>query len=165
MAPHTPQRSERPGQAVALLDTLPGAWLRYNDGMRALSLALSLLLTVLAFGIAAAQQVDVTAPSPSPERGVEGVVGSGLQYEITQPDDGSYVPQGPRVHHDPAFIGPLSRPTQTPTTTGRVGLAGWTSPSVMVASPASGGREVTGYFALGFAFEWGGPPPSKRPVR
>ena len=124
-----------------------------------------LLLADLAAGVAAAQQVDVAAPSPPRERGEEVIVGPGLQYEITQPDDGSYVPAGPRVHHDPAFIGPLSRPTQTLTTTGRVGLAGWTSPSATVGSPASGGREVTGYFALGFAFEWGGPPPSKRPVR
>ena len=125
----------------------------------------SLLLTGLAAGVAVAQQVDVTASPPPRERGVTGVIEHGLQYEITQPDDASYAPPGPRVHHDPAFIGPLSIPTQTPTTTGRMGIAGWTSPSVMVASPASGGREVTGYFALGFAIEWGGPPPSKRPVR
>jgi hypothetical protein len=133
--------------------------------MNVLVVTLSLVLTGLAAGVAAAQQVDVTASPPARERGVGGVIEPGLQYEITQPDDASYVPPGPRVHHDPAFIGPLSVSTQTPTTTGRMGIAGWTSPSVMVASPASGGREVTGYFALGFAFEWGGPPPSKRPVR
>ena len=133
--------------------------------MKVLVVAVSLLLTGVAAGVAAAQQVDVTAPPPPLERGVGGIVGPGLQYEITQPDDGSYVPPGPRVHHDPAFIGPLAISTQSPTTTGRMGIAGWTSPSVTVASPASGGREVTGYFALGFAFEWGGPPPSKRPVR
>jgi hypothetical protein len=133
--------------------------------MNVLVVTLSLVLTGLAAGVAAAQQVDVTASPPARERGVGGVIEPGLQYEITQPDDASYVPPGPRVHHDPAFIGPLSIPTQTPTTTGRMGIAGWTSPSVMVASPASGGREVTGYFALGFAIEWGGPPPSKRPVR
>ena len=133
--------------------------------MKRWMVVLSLLLTGLAVGVAAAQQVDVAAPSPPRERGEEIIVGPGLQYEITQPDYGSYAPAGPRVHHDPAFIGPLSIPTQTPTTTGRVGLAGWTSPSVTAVSPAAGGREVTGYFALGFAFEWGGPPPSKRSVR
>lgn len=133
--------------------------------MNALVVGLSLLLTGLAAGVAVAQQVDITASPPPRERGVGGVIEHGLQYEITQPDDASHLPPGPRVHHDPAFIGPLSRPTQTPTTTGRMGIAGWTSPSVTVASPASGGREVTGYFALGFAFEWGGPPLSKRPVR
>jgi len=133
--------------------------------MKGLLVVLSLLLTSLVAGVAAAQQVDVTAPLPTRERGAEGIIEHGLQYEITQPDDASYVPPGPRVHHDPAFIAPLSIPTQTPTTTGRMGIAGWTSPSVTVASPASGGREVTGYFALGFAFEWGGPPPSKRTVR
>ena len=133
--------------------------------MKRWGVVMFLLLAGLAAGVAAAQQVDVTAPSPPRERGEEIIVGPGLPYEITQPDDGSYVPPGPRVHHEPAFIGPLSIPTQTPATTGWVGFAGWTSPGVTVASPASGGREVTGYFALGFAFEWGGPPPSKRPVR
>ena len=103
--------------------------------------------------------------SPPPrEPGVTGVIQHGLQYELTRPDDSSYAPPGPRVHHDPAFIEPLSVSTQTTTTTGRMGIAGWTSPSVTVASPGSGGRDVTGYFALGFAIEWGGPPPSRRPV-
>ena len=133
--------------------------------MKRLVVALSLFLTGLAAGVAVAQQVDVTVAPPPRERGVSGVIDHGLQYEITQPDDVSYVPPGPRVHHDPAFIAPLSIPTQTSTTTGRMGVAGWTSPSVTMASPASGGREVTGYFAIGFAIEWGGPPPSKRPVR
>ena len=133
--------------------------------MRASLVALSLLVATAVSGIAAAQQVDVTAPSPPRETGAEGIVGPGLQYEMTQPDDGSYAPPGPRVHHDPAFIGPLSVPTQTPTTTGRRGVAGWTSPSVMVAGAGAGAREVTGYFAIGFAFEWGGPPPSKRTAR
>ena len=132
--------------------------------MRVLQVVLSLLVTGLVAGVAVAQQVDVSAAPPPRERGVGGVIEHGLQYEITQPDDASYVPPGPRVHHDPAFIGPLSKPTQTPTTTGRMGIAGWTSPSLTVASPASGRREVTGYFALGFAIEWGGPPPAKRPV-
>ena len=131
----------------------------------ALLIVLSLLVTGLAAGVAAAQQVDVTASPPPRERGAGGVIEHGLQYEITQPDDSSYAPPGPRVHHAPAFIGPLSIPIQPPTTTGRVGVAGWTSPSATVASPASGSREVTGYFALGFAVEWGGPPPSKPPAR
>jgi len=126
---------------------------------------LSPLVTGLAPGVAVAQQVDVTA-SPKPrERGVTGVIQHGLQYELTRPDDSNYAPPGPRVHHAPAFIEPLSVSTQTTTTTGRMGIAGWTSPSVSVSSPASGAREVTGYFALGFAVEWGGPPPSKPPVR
>ena len=149
------------------LQGFPASWrvLRYNNGMKRLVVVVSLLLTGLAAGGAAAQQVDVTASPPPRERGVGGVIEHGLQYELTRPDDSSYAPPGPRVHHDPAFIGPLSIPTQTPTTTGRMGIAGWTSPSVAVASSASGAREVTGYFALGFAFEWGGPPPSKRPAR
>lgn len=70
------------------------------------------------------------------------------------------------VRHDPAFIGPLSNKTESPRSTGRVGIAGWTSPNTPVGS-AQNYREITGYFAFGFALEWGGPPPpvKKSPAR
>jgi hypothetical protein len=129
-------------------------------------LALSLLIVALAAGVAAAQQVEIKAPTPPPQRVPETIITNpGLQYEITQPDDSRYMPPAPRVHHDPAFIGPLSTATETPTSTGRIGLAGWTAPSTAMGGWTSGARDITGYFALGFAFEWGGPPPAKRPVR
>jgi hypothetical protein len=134
---------------------------RYNEGVKRLVLAVSMAVTVLGVGSAAAQQVHITAPAPPREPGIEGIIGPELQYELTQPDDARYLPPGPRVHHDPAFIEPLSVATET----GRMGLAGWTSPSAAIGGPASGNREVTGYFAIGFAFEWGGPPLTKRPVR
>jgi hypothetical protein len=134
---------------------------RYNESVKTVAIALAVVLIALGVGEAVAQQVHITAPTPPRERGIEGIVGPELQYELTQPDDGRFLPPGPRVHHDPAFIEPLSKATET----GRIGLAGWTSPNAAVGGPLSGNREVTGYFAIGFAFEWGGPPLTKRPVR
>lgn len=119
------------------------------------------LLAGLTAGAAGAQQVDITAPAPAKDRPIEGILGYGLQYEITRPDDSRYLPPGPRVHYDPAFVEPLSVPTET----GRLGGAAWTAPTAAMGGPLSGNREVSGYFAIGFAFEWGGPPTTKRPVR
>jgi len=134
----------------------------YNEGVKKLVFGLMAVFIGLGAGTAVAQQVNITAPAPRPERAIDGIIGPELQYEITQPDDARYLPPGPRVHHDPAFIEPLSKATET----GRIGVAGWTAPSAaMSSSPASGNKEVTGYFAIGFAFEWGGPPMTKRPVR
>ena len=132
--------------------------------MKRWTLGLALALTMVT-GVASAQQVEITAPAPPGERAPEVIIGPHLQYEITQPDDARYLPPGPRVHQEPAFIGPLSAPTETPTSTGRVGVAGWTAPSAAMGGVATGSREVTGYFAIGFAVEWGGPPPAKRPAR
>lgn len=128
--------------------------------MKSLVVTLALLLSGLAAGVASAQQVDITAPAPTREGAIEGILGSGLQYEITRPDDSRYLPPGPRVHYDPAFIEPLSAPTET----GRLGAAAWTAPTAAMGGALSGAREITGYFAFGFAFEWGGPPTPKRPA-
>ncbi len=131
--------------------------------MKTILVAALVLVASLPASVAYAQQVEITAPAPPRDRAGEGIIAPGLQYEMTRPDDSSYYPPGPRVHYDPAFIGALSTETETPTTTGRVGFAGWTSPNTPVTSPQSGYRDVTGYFAFGFAVEWGGPP--KRPLR
>ncbi len=58
----------------------------------------------------------------------------------------------------------LWQAAQFSTSTGRMGLAGWVSPNTPIGSEASGWRGDTGWFALGFAIEWGGPPstPAKR---
>jgi len=124
----------------------------------------TLILTVVAVaawaGVATAQQFEIKAPAPTRGQAIEGIINPGLQYEITQPDDARYLPPGPRVHYEPAFIEPLSSPTET----GRKGVAGWTSPTAAMGGTQSGAREITGYFAIGFAFEWGGPPP-KSPAR
>src|SRR6185503_13452843 len=97
----------------------------YNEGVKKLVLTLAVMIA-LGVGQAGAQQVNITAPAP-PREGVviDGILTPPLQYEITRPDDSRYLPPGPHVHHDPAFIEPLSVGTET----GRYGVAGWTSPT------------------------------------
>ena len=128
--------------------------------MKRYAVAMAFAVTVLTAGVAGAQQFEIRAPGPTRGQAIEGVTKPGLQYEITQPDDARYLPPGPRVHYEPAFIEPLSVPTET----GRKGVAAWTSPSAAMGGTQSGARDITGYFAIGFAFEWGGPPP-KSPAR
>ena len=126
--------------------------------------ALVIVLAALLATPVAAQQVDITAPAP--ERAREPVLlPPGDHYRATRPSDADYYPETPRVRHDPTFIGPLSSKTEGPGGPGRMGVAGWTSPNTPVGAAQTGRREVTGWFALGFAFEWGGPPPAKRPAR
>ena len=133
--------------------------------MRRSLIAFVLVLTGLFAGVATAQQVEIKAKAPAPpaprEQQIEGILNPGLQYEITRPDDSRFLPLGPRVHHDPAFIEPLSVPTET----GRMGVAAWTAPTAAMGGRLSGVHELTGYFTIGFAFEWGGPPPTKRVAR
>ena len=128
--------------------------------MKRYSPLIAALAVVLTAAVAAAQQFEIKAPAPTRGHDIDGIIGPKLQYEITQPDDARYLPPGPRVHYEPAFIEPLSAPTET----GRKGVAGWTAPTAAFGGTQSGAREITGYFAIGFAFEWGGPPP-KAPAR
>jgi hypothetical protein len=129
--------------------------------MKRYLLVLAALLVGLTASVAAAQQVEIKAPPPTRSPAIDGVIQHGLQYEITQPDDSRYLPPGPRVHYDPAYVEPLSAPTET----GRMGLAAWTAPTAAMGGAQSGAREITGYFAIGFAIEWGGPPPVKARAR
>lgn len=129
--------------------------------MKRLLVALLFGLTGLFAGVATAQQVEIKAPAPPREHQIEGIINPGLQYEITRPDDSRFLPPGPRVHYDPGFIEPLSVPTET----GRMGVAAWTAPTAAMGGSQSGAREITGYFAIGFAIEWGGPPQTKRAAR
>ena len=128
--------------------------------MKRYTLPFAVLVVVLAAGAAAAQQFEIKAPAPQRGQDIDGIIGPGLRYEITQPDDARYLPPGPRVHYEPAFVEPLSSPTET----GRKGVAAWTAPTAALGGTQSGARDITGYFAIGFAFEWGGPPP-KAPAR
>jgi hypothetical protein len=130
-----------------------------------LGVGLAMALAVpIAAPPAMAQQVDVEVVPPDRSREPL-VIPPGDHYEAGRPSDAEHYPRGPRVRFDPAFIRPLSVKTQTPTSTGRAGIAGWTSPNTPVGPQQVGWNEVTGWFALGFAVEWGGPPPAKRPVR
>jgi hypothetical protein len=136
--------------------------MRMVIGLVALGLAVALGSAVGA--PAAAQQVEIQTPAPEPQRPPE-VIAPGLHYETTRPPDADVYPRGTRVEHDPAFFGGLSARRETPTSTGRIGLAGWTTPNPPVGAAVAGHREVIGYFAIGFAFTWDGPPPPPRRIR
>lgn len=101
---------------------------------------------------ARAQQIEIKPPSTSRVR-ERAVIPPPNLRETTRPSDVDYYPPGPRVQNDPAFFAPLSRKTGD----GRAGMAGWTSPNTPVGSAQTGHRDVTGWFSLGFATEWGGP--------
>ena len=89
-----------------------------------------------------------------------------LRYETTRPQDTDYYPQGTKVQHDPAFIEGLSSKYETPNTSGRVGVSGWTAPNQPVGGAAGLFHEVNGWFALGLSITWGGPPapPTHKPA-
>ena len=123
--------------------------------------AIALIVAVGCFSTrpAAAQQVEIEAKTPTVERPAR-VVAPPLHYETSRPPDADFYPYGgPKVEHDPAFIEPLSSKYTTPTSSGRVGVSGWTAPNQPVGSPVGGWRDVSGWFALGFSITWGGPPP------
>lgn len=128
---------------------------------RALLIALTVLFTTPAWS----QDVEIKKPAPPLVRPREEreVIPPGLQNE-TRPSDADHYPRGGQVQHDPAFIGPLSKPRETPTSSGRYGIAGWVSPTTPVGSPHSGWSESNGVFALGFSVTWDGPPPARRPA-
>jgi len=123
------------------------------------------VVVALAVGVvtpALAQQVKIEQPAPETPKFE--IVAPPLRYETTRPTDADNYIDTPRVPYDPAFIEPFTVKTETATSTGRVGLAGWTAPNTPVGPPVGGAREVSGWFALGIAIEWGGPPPAKRPA-
>lgn len=117
-------------------------------------------LAMLAATTAAAQDVQMKAPEPERQRRV---ITPGLLYE-TKPSDELHYPGGNAVPYDPAFIAPLNRKIETPTSTGRMGIAGWSSPNTPVGPSGGGQREINGWPSFGFAWTWGGPAPaSSRP--
>src|SRR5881296_936800 len=90
-------------------------------------------LALLVAAPAAAQQVEIEKPAPAPGR----------------------------REREPGFIRGLSSARVTPASTGRIGVAGWTAPNTPVGSPVSGWGEINGWFAIGFAVTWDGPPPAR----
>jgi hypothetical protein len=130
------------------------------DGMK---LSVAIASVVLFASPAFAQQVEITKPAPPPVREERDVISPGL-YEETRPGDADKYPRGGQVQHDPAFVKAASTRRETPTSSGRHGIAGWTSPTTPVGSAGSGRNEISGYFAFGFAATWDGPPPVRRPA-
>ena len=118
----------------------------------------------LLFGVLRAFAQDATigveAPQPAPRTTLPS-----LQYEATRPTDDNYPLGDVRILYDPAFFSRASRPIETPTSTGRVGLAGWTTPNPPLGGSEGGYKEVSGWLGFGLATSWGGPPPRKAPTR
>jgi len=113
-------------------------------------------------GAMAAWADDVTmkrsVPGPEPR-----VITPGLLYDRAPGDETRYPGGAPRVPYDPAFIRPFVRELQTPTSTGRIGVSGWTSPNTQALPSGTGAREISGWLGFGFTWTWGGPPPPRRP--
>ena len=127
---------------------------------RAPVLATVAVLT-LGFAPAFAQDARIGVKAPSPQRATL----PSLQYEATQPSDDNYPLGSVRILYDPAFFSQFSVPVETPTSTGRMGLAGWTTPNPPLGGSGGGFREVNGWLGFGLAVSWGGPPPDKAPTR
>lgn len=132
--------------------------------MRTIVAGAALLLALLCVGPTFAQNVEIAVPAPGRHR-EPAVIAPGDPQQATRPSDDYYPPPGQRVRYDPAFIAPLATETEGPGGTGLAGIAGWTSPNTPVGAEQTGYRELNGWFALGFAIEWGGPPsPTRRPA-
>lgn len=100
------------------------------------------ILAALGVTAAGAQDLDLEAPAPLREP------------RVPVPEPGP----GPSVPYDPAFIRPFTIDRETPDSTGRMGLSGWTAPSTHVGLAGVGEREIGGWLSLGFTWTWGGPP-------
>ena len=118
---------------------------------------LALAAIVLALAVPAfAQQVDIRATPPTPER--PDFVTSLPYSGVSEPRENQWYPEGVRVPYDPAFIPGASTEYETTTSRGQVGLAGWTSQNLPVSAPGTMYREQAGWLSFGFAFTWGAPP-------
>jgi hypothetical protein len=119
-------------------------------------------LALLVVAPTAAQQVEIQKPAPTPARRERerAVIAPGLSGEGRPIDADNYL-KGGRVPYEPGFIRGLSSERETPTSTGRVGVAGWTAPNTPVGSPRSGWEEINGWFAIGLSMTWDGSPPAR----
>jgi hypothetical protein len=106
-----------------------------------------------------AQNVRITPPEPTTE---PRVVTPALLYEKRPSDDRYYLGIPPSVPYDPAFVEPVVLNVETPDSSGRIGLSGWTSPNPPIGSSGNGQHEINGWLGFGVSWTWGGPPP-KRP--
>ena len=111
-------------------------------------------LSLAAVGTAGAQsgvEIETTAPArPKFEIIRPEAPGS----EITRPRDADIYRGDPVINYDPAFIEPFTTETET----GRMGLAGWTSPVGVVTTDGPAHMRQPGWLSFGWAITWGGPP-------
>ena len=109
---------------------------------------LPLLLVVTG---ATAQQLDLQSPVPETSRDRNRHDESRTRALMPQSE---LYPYRPAVPYQPGFIEPLSKETAT----GRMGVAGWTSPNTSAGSRGAADPDNPGWPSLGFAVEWGGSP-------
>src|SRR5262245_53714781 len=143
---------------------------------RKAAVGMGLALVLLASGAAWAQSPP-PATAPPPQQGgveIESTAPPPPRFEIIKPevplneiprtsDADFYSTFGaPTLPYDPAFIAPFTRETET----GRMGLAGWTSPFGVVTFEAADNTRQPGFLSFGFAISWGGAPrrPATSPV-
>ena len=132
----------------------------------------ALVLAIVLLGLAVpalAQQVDIRATPPSPER--PDFITPGPYYDISEPRENQWysAPWGVRVPYDPAFFEGASQEYETATSRGRFGLAGWSSQNLPIGPAGSGYRDQSGWLSFGFAITWGAAPrrpapPAARPA-
>jgi hypothetical protein len=110
--------------------------------------ALPLLIVVTG---ATAEQFDLQAPPAGPgDRAKVAPRNPPARPHRPEPD---IYPQRPPVPYAPGFIEPLTKETAT----GRLGIAGWTSPNTPVGSRGATDPDNAGWPAMGLGMEWGGP--------
>jgi hypothetical protein len=133
---------------------------------RLVALAIAGLAVAVATPVWAQVQIETTR-TVKPEEGREfKIVPPPLYRDESRPHDAEIYPGAtPRLEHEPAFIEPLSGEYQTPTGSGRYGLAGWMSPNTPVGPQIGEYHAVTGYWGIGFSITWDGPPPVRPPAK
>src|SRR2546422_8981851 len=129
--------------------------------MKRLAVLATVAAVTLAFAPTFAQDASIGVKAPSPQRATL----PSLQYEATQPSDDNYPLGSVRILYDPAFFTQISVPIETPTSTGRVGLAGWSTPNPPLGGRGGGIREVHRWLRLLMALSWGVTPTNKNPAR
>jgi hypothetical protein len=105
-------------------------------------------------------EIESTAPAPPPKFEIIRPEKPGSEPTRTLDNDFPSVFGDPTVRYDPAFIAPFTKETST----GRMGLAGWTSPVGVVGADAPMHTRQPGWLSFGFAITWGGPPKPATPV-
>ena len=124
---------------------------------RTLAIAVGLSLAMAGSGPAMAQsgvEIESTAPAPAPKFEIIRPEKPGSEPTRTLDNDFPSVFGDPTVRYDPAFIAPFTKETAT----GRMGLAGWTSPVGVVGADGPMHTRQPGWLSFGFAITWGGPP-------
>jgi len=106
----------------------------------------ALLLLMAVAGVSAQQpevpQQDLGALAPEEQRAQPRMSGADLY------------PHKAPAPYEPGFVAPLTKETAT----GRMGVAGWTSPNPRVGSRGASDPHNTGWLGVGFGMVWGGSP-------